>query len=73
MNELSEIKADMVKNLAILLMNKNKDMKMNDALAIVFNSDTYQKVMDDKAGLYYQSPRYVFSFLDNEKKNGKIC
>ncbi|WP_299269535.1 hypothetical protein [Prevotella sp.] len=73
MNELSEIKADMVKNLAILLMNKNKDMKMNDALAIVFNSDTYQKVMDDKAGLYYQSPRYVFSFLDNEIKNGKIC
>ena len=54
-------------------MNKNKDMKMNDALAIVFNSDTYQKVMDDKAGLYYQSPRYVFSFLDNEIKNGKIC
>lgn len=73
MNELSEIKADMVKNLAILLMNKNKDMKMNDALDIVFNSDTYQKVMDDKAGLYYQSPRYVFSFLDNEIKNGKIC
>ena len=73
MNELSEIKADMVKNLAILLMNKNKDMKMNDALAIVFNSDTYQKVMDDKAGLYYQSPRYVFSFLDNEVKNGKSC
>lgn len=73
MNELSEIKADMVKNLAILLMNKNKDMKMNDALAIVFNSDTYQKIMNDKAGLYFQSPRYVFSFLESELKNGKIC
>lgn len=56
MNEISEMKADMVKNLAILLMNQNKDMGMNEALAIVFNSDTYQKVMDDKAGLYYQSP-----------------
>ncbi len=66
------MKADMVKNLAILLMNQNKDMGMNEALAIVFNSDTYQKVMDDKAGLYYQSPRYVFSFLDNEIRNGKI-
>lgn len=73
MNEISEMKADMVKNLAILLMNQNKDMGMNEALAIVFNSDTYQKVMDDKAGLYYQSPRYVFSFLDNEIRNGKIC
>ena len=73
MNEISEMKADMVKNLAILLMNQNKDMGMNEALAIVFNSDTYQKVMDDKAGLYYQSPRYVFSFLESELKNGKIC
>lgn len=72
MNEISEMKADMVKNLAILLMNQNKDIGMNEALAIVFNSDTYQKVMDDKAGLYYQSPRYVFSFLDNEIRNGKI-
>lgn len=72
MNEISEMKADMVKNLAILLMNQNKDMGMNEALAIVFNSDTYQKVVDDKAGLYYQSPRYVFSFLDNEIRNGKI-
>lgn len=72
MNEISEMKADMVKNLAILLMNQNKDIGMNEALAIVFNSDTYQKVMDDKAGLYYQSPRYVFSFLDNEIRNEKI-
>ena len=73
MNEISEMKADMVKNLAILLMNKNKGMELNEALTIIFNSDTYQKVMDDKAGLYYQSPRYVFSFLDSEIKNGKIC
>ena len=73
MNELTEMKADMVKELAILLMRQNKDMELNEALAIIFNSDTYQKVMDDKAGLYYQSPRYVFSFLDSEIKNGKIC
>ena len=59
MNEISEMKADMVKNLAILLMNKNKGMELNEALAIIFNSDTYQKVMDDKAGLYYQSPIWV--------------
>ena len=73
MNEISEMKADMVKNLAILLMNKNKGMELNEALAIIFNSDTYQKIMNDKAGLYFQSPRYVFSFLESELKNGKIC
>lgn len=66
------MKADLVKNLAILLMNENKEMKIDEALAIVFNSDTYQKIMNDKAGLYFQSPRYVFSFLESELKNGKI-
>lgn len=66
------MKSDMVKNLAILLMEQNKNMKMNEALALIFNSETYQKVMNEKAGLYYQSPRYVFSFLDYEIKNGKI-
>ena len=73
MNEQGEMKADLVKNLAILLMNENKEMKIDEALAIVFNSDTYQKIMNDKAGLYFQSPRYVFSFLESELKNGKIC
>lgn len=72
MNETNEMKSDMVKNLAILLMEQNKDMKMNEALALIFNSETYQKIMNEKAGLYYQSPRYVFSFLDYEIKNGKI-
>ena len=73
MNEKGEMKADLVKNLAILLMNEHKEMKIDEALAIVFNSDTYQKIMNDKAGLYFQSPRYVFSFLESELKNGKIC
>ena len=73
MNEKGEMKADLVKNLAILLMNENKEMKIDEALAIVFNSDTYQKIMNDKAGLYFQSPRYVFSCLESELKNGKIC
>ena len=73
MNEKGEMKEKKKKNLAILLMNENKEMKIDEALAIVFNSDTYQKIMNDKAGLYFQSPRYVFSFLESELKNGKIC
>lgn len=73
MNEIVEMKMDMVKNLTILLMDYNKSLRMNEALNIIFNSDTYQKVIDNKTGLYYQSPRYVYSFLSNELKTGKIC
>ena len=36
MNEINEMKSDMVKNLAILLMEQNKNMKMNEALALIF-------------------------------------
>jgi hypothetical protein len=72
MNEIDEMKADLVKNLAILLMEENKNLSTSEALSAIFNSDTYQKIMDDKAGLYYQSPRYVYSFLNNELKTGKI-
>jgi hypothetical protein len=39
---------------------------------VVFNSDTYEKVMDEGTGLYYQSPRYVFSYLITELKTGKL-
>lgn len=72
MNEKKEMMADMVKNLAILLMEKDNHLTMEEALSIVFNSDTYQKVMDERTRLYYQSPGYVFAFLDEELKNGKL-
>ena len=72
MSDATGMKADLVKNLALLLMERDKTLSLSDALAIVFNSETYQKIMNDKAGLYYQSARYVFSFLDEELKNGKI-
>ena len=37
----------------------------------MINSETYQRVIDDKAALYYQSPRYVYEFLKNEHLTGK--
>jgi hypothetical protein len=45
---------------------------IEQALAIVFNSDTYQKVLNEKTKLYFQSPRYVFSFLESELTKGKM-
>ena len=42
------------------------------ALSLVINSDTYQRILNDDTQLYYQSPRYVYSFLSGELKTGKI-
>ena len=63
----------MVKDLASLLMEKDKSLSIDRALTLVFNSDTYQKLLNDKTRLYYQSPRYVFSFLEDELETGKIA
>mgnify|MGYP003092399782 FL=1 len=72
MDEIDEIKNDIVKDLACLLMEKNATLTMEQALDIVFNSDTYQKLLNDKTRLYYQSARYVFSYLQHELETGKV-
>lgn len=72
MNEKDNMKLDMVKNLAVLLIDNNEATTMEQALSTVINSDTYQLLQDDVTRLYYQSPRYVYSFLENEIKTGAI-
>lgn len=72
MNLKTEMKADMVKRLAIQLMQQNTNLTMEEALSMIFNSDTYQKIMDEHTQLYYQSPRYVFAFLNEELRTGKL-
>ena len=72
MNEKTEMMADMVKNLAVLLLEQNNELSMEQALSLVFISYTYQNIPDERTRLYFQSPRYVFSFLEDELKNGKL-
>ena len=72
MNEQLMMKMDMVKNLALLLVEHDETLSMEQALSVVFNSETYQKVMNEKTRFYYQSPRYVFAFLEAELTKGKM-
>lgn len=71
-DEKELMKDDMVTKLAILLIEEGKTQTMTEALDTVINSDTYLRMMDDKTALYYQSPRYVFDFLQNELAMGKV-
>lgn len=61
----------MVRDIVLLLMNR-KNMDMECALNTLYNSDTYLKLQDEKTGLYFQSPRYVYSFLENELTTGRF-
>ncbi len=72
MSENEQMKLDMVKNLALLLMESRPELSMEQAIATVLNSDTYLRIQRDSTGLYHQSPRYVFAFLESELKTGSI-
>ena len=54
MSEKTEMMADMVKSLAILLVRQHKELTMEQALSTVFNSNTYRKVMNEQTHFYYQ-------------------
>lgn len=47
-------------------------MSWQEALRRWYNSDTFAKVQDERTGLYIQSSGYVYDFLQNELKTGKI-
>lgn len=62
---------ELVKGLVLKLMEEQK-MSMSDALDAVYNSDTYEKVLDLETGLFSQSTAYVYGILGRELKEGKI-
>jgi len=68
MSEQEQMKLDMVKNLALLLLDDYPQMTVEQAIA----TDTYMRLQRDATGFYHQSPRYVYSFLDSELKTGSI-
>lgn len=62
---------ELVKDLVLKLMEEQK-MSMSDALDAVYNSDTYEKILDLGTGLFAQSTVYVYAILQRELKEGKI-
>jgi hypothetical protein len=72
MSEIDMMKLDMASELAVLLMETDSELSMEQALETVLNSDTYQRLQKDSAQLYHQSPRYVFAFLESELRTGKV-
>ena len=72
MNNTDEMKNDTGRDLACLLMDCDANLSMGQAFETVFNSETYQKLQNDRTHLYSQSARYVFSFLQQELATGKL-
>lgn len=55
------------------LLSKDFGMNVSEALDALYNSTTYDRLLDPRTGLYFQSPLYVYSFLEAELKTGRIA
>ena len=66
------MKDDLCTELAGLLIDEYH-YDPQKAIDVLYTSETFERLQDDSTGLYYQSPGYVYSFLQNELTNAKVC
>ena len=64
-SQIKVMQEDMYAELIQLLVERH-GCTIEKAMDILYNSDTFARIQDANTGLYYQSPGYVYSFLNNE-------
>ena len=62
---------ELVKDLVLKLMEERR-ITMAEALGLVYNSDTYEKILDLETGLFSQSTAYVYAILAQELSEGTL-
>ncbi len=69
--QISLLKDELCIELAGFLMDEFQ-MSPQEAIDTLYTSETFERLQDDSTGLYYQSPGYVYSFLQNELLNARV-
>lgn len=54
------------------MLMENWGYSMQEALTVLYNSDTFERLSDPAIGLYFQSAGYIYDYLQNELTSGKI-
>ena len=63
--EFRYLKESLAKDLIAMLMEKH-GLNMEQAFQTYYASNIYQKILNPETGLYFQSPGYVYSYLEEE-------
>jgi hypothetical protein len=43
-----------------------------EAIEMLYTSETFERLQDNTTGLYYRSAGYVYAFLQNEIRNARV-
>lgn len=73
MNPEKQFLTDSLVEQLTLFVIQDYQLTITDALELVYNSQLYEKIMDEKTGLYYQSAYYNYELLRKEITFGKIA
>jgi hypothetical protein len=69
--QIKMMQEDLYAELVALLMER-WHYPMETALDTLYNSETFSRLQDKNTGLYYQSPGYIYSYLENELTQGSF-
>jgi hypothetical protein len=69
--QIQLLKDDLCAEIACYLVD-DTHCTPQEALDVLYTSETFDRLQDDTSGLYYQSAGYVYSFLQNELKNAQV-
>lgn len=58
-------------DLATLLVEK-RGLTIRKALSVLYDSETYRLLQKPNTGLFFQSPHYMYSYLQEEMDGGRI-
>ena len=59
-------------DLVNMLINEH-NYTLEQAMDLVYNSDTYKALNTPECNFFFQSPGYVYDFLNNEIKTGRMA
>lgn len=48
---------------------ERKGETIDEAFETLYSSETFKKLSDPSSGLYFQSPDYVYTFLEEEEES----
>jgi hypothetical protein len=70
--QIQLLKDELTIELAGFLVDDFK-LSPQEAIDVLYTSETFDRLQDNATGLYYQSAGYVYSFLQNEIRNAKVA